>query len=244
MSGATLADNAPGSNTFVTLGGGASGSYISNSGQILRQNIAGNVYSDIAVPVYNLGKILVENSRLEFSSANATTHNVSIYQYAGSTQLVFNAHLDAASGYLQDGGSLQTNDTSHCYLETNTQVEIHGGGVVLDPVDNPPSFGTLHVTGGPLTFSGGTYNAKIQSGGIFEDQIIADTLSIVQGTSYLVVTAVGAVPVTGTTWNIITVTVTPIGRSDFANRTFPAGIDGYRRFPNSVPGYYQLYTRP
>src|SRR5262249_55715853 len=141
---------------------------------------------------HNGSTLLVDNSTLEFGTANANSNNVSIWQRGGVTNLAHFAFLTVDQGFLQDsgipGGTLETNDNSTCTVRTLAgNVEIDGGFVKLNVNGAAGTFGALTIEG-PLVFNGGEYDAKIAGAtGGTNDRITADSIDIKQGTSKLVV---------------------------------------------------------
>ncbi len=197
---------------------------------------------DMNVKVEGGGNFIVTSAGNGSSGGSLTVKGdpaySSVYLTGGgpsTIQLSKGATLNAYNGYLQDGGTLETMDSSTCTVSTNGSVaaQITGGYVW---VDNGAGYGTLNMNC-DLYFAG-TLVVEVQGNasgpGTYDLFNVSGTMKINNGAGLTVI--VNGNLVGGNKWVVITSKGTL--NQDFSKFTIPDGINTTLNFPED--GSYQL----
>ncbi len=136
-------------------------------------------------------KLTILAGKLNFSRAGSQS-GFSVVQINGTTNINAFAGLVVNSGYMQQGGILQS--TGGSVARIYGDVTMHGGSIWLGLGDLTQA-GVLHVYG-TFTMDGGTYYVTIDATALWNDKIIADTTINLTGQAGLDVTTIN-VPANG-----------------------------------------------
>jgi hypothetical protein len=180
--------------------------------------------TEIDMPFLNHGSATFDTGQLKIMNKSSATNNYSLMMDQGSITLKNGITLSVDQGYDQTGGLFSVADATEAVLKmAANEAEFDGGNGQLGTAT---TYGRLAVQGGDLTFNGAEYDAKIKGSGSTSDLITTDKAIHIQGTSAVVVTAVGKVEAITEPWNILGAAAGTTIDGDFASKMFPNGVKG------------------